>query len=98
MWGFMSHKLNFIIRLLEDSGRKEVKIMADIKDIKADLDALKDGVTKIIANEADLKAKLAAALSGVLTPDQQAQVDACYAEAEEVKAVIVADLPAASPA
>ena len=85
--------------LINSIAQLEVKFMATLDQIKADVEAeatLIAGVGTLIDG---LKAQIAAALPpGTLTADQQAEIDAIFATAEANKAALAAALQANTPA
>lgn len=69
--------------------------MHTLDEVKAAEDALAGKVDAVIAAVADLRDKLANALPGVLTPEQQATVDALFDEATAAAAKLDAANPPA---
>jgi NTP pyrophosphatase (non-canonical NTP hydrolase) len=87
-----------IIRMLEQLKNGQEDIMATLDEILADVQAetsLIDGVSTLISG---LKQQLADALAGVLTPAQQAEVDAIFAAAETNKQKLSDALVSGTPA
>ncbi len=88
------HGQKRLLALLDQLLKGQQTIMASAADLKADLDALKAGLTTklqdLSGQIADLKAQLAAGT--VMTPAQLDELDA------EVKGMIDTVAPAATPA
>lgn len=92
-------------RILHKLTEMETRIMATLSDVLADEQAEGGEITQLVdaynaqtATIADLQAQIASLAPGTLTADQQAQIDATFAQAETNKAAISAVLPAPPPA
>lgn len=92
-------------RLSEKLDNMENTIMATLADLLADEQAEGGEITQLVdafnaqtATIADLQAQIAALAPGTLTADQQASIDATFAQAEQNKAAVAAVLPAPAPA
>lgn len=94
----IEHKLN---RLLESNhvSHKLEKIMATLDDLVAAASNEDTKIDSLIALTAALKAKVDEALAGILTPEQQAKVDAAFAaisdNPDRIQQAIDANTPAA---
>lgn len=95
------HKLDQILQLLQQVITKENILMATLDQTLADVQAETTVVEGLATLTGSLKAQLDAVLAGQLTPAQQAQVDAIFAQVEANKQkladAITANTPAATP-
>ena len=90
--------LNKILALVQGLTKEVSKFMVTLDQVVSDVSDESTVVDSLVALTAGIKAQLDAALLGVLTPGDQAKVDAIFAAVEAEKAKVAAAITANTPA
>ncbi len=93
----IEHKLDCALTSLQTLTEKVNKMATTLDELVVDVATESTLIDSLITLTTGIKAQLDAALAGVLTPAQQAKVDAIFAAVEQKKADIAAAILANTP-